>query len=70
MSNRLADVSKVLAVIATLFGPMTVITGLFGMNVPLPTLFGSPEYQFLESIALMALSSLGLFYWLRKSGWW
>ncbi len=28
VSNRLADVSKVLAVIATLFGPMTVITGL------------------------------------------
>ena len=35
--------SKVLAVIAALFGPMTVITGLFGMNVPLPTLLGSPS---------------------------
>ena len=56
VSNRLADVSKVLAVIATLFGPMTVITGLFGMNVPLPTLLGSPEYQFWEIIAVMVLS--------------
>jgi magnesium transporter len=70
VSNRLADVSKVLAVIATLFGPMTVITGLFGMNVPLPTLAGSPEYQFWEIIGLMALSSLGLFLWFRKAGWW
>jgi magnesium transporter len=70
VSNRLADVSKVLAVIATLFGPMTVITGLFGMNVPLPTLFGSPEYQFWEIIGLMAISSLGLFAWFRRSGWW
>lgn len=70
VSNRLADVSKVLAVIATLFGPMTVITGLFGMNVPLPTLLGSPEYQFWEIIAVMALSSFGLFLWFRKSGWW
>jgi magnesium transporter len=70
VSNRLADVSKVLAVIATLFGPMTVITGLFGMNVPLPTLLGSPEHQFWEIIAAMVLCSAGLFLWFRKSGWW
>jgi len=70
VSNRLADVSKVLAVIATLFGPMTVITGLFGMNVPLPTLLGRPEYQFWEIIVAMMLSSAGLFFWFRKSGWW
>jgi magnesium transporter len=70
VSNRLADVSKVLAVIATLFGPMTVITGLFGMNVPIPSLVGNPAYQFWEIVAVMVLSSLGLFVWFRKSGWW
>ena len=70
VSNRLADVSKVLAVIAALFGPLTVITGLFGMNVPLPTLLGSPEYQFWEIIALMIVSSAILFAWFKKSGWW
>jgi magnesium transporter len=70
VSNRLADVSKVLAVIAALFGPLTVITGLFGMNVPLPTLFGNPEYQFWEIIGLMVLSSTVLFIWFKKSGWW
>lgn len=70
VSNRLASVSKVLAVIAALFGPLTVITGLFGMNVPLPTLFGSPEHQFWEIIGLMAISSALLFLWFKKSGWW
>jgi magnesium transporter len=70
VSNRLASVSKVLAVIAALFGPLTVITGLFGMNVPLPTLLGSPEYQFWEIVGLMVLSSAVLFLWFRKSGWW
>lgn len=70
VSNRLADVSKVVAVIAALFGPLTVITGLFGMNVPLPTLIGSPEYQFWEIIGLMVLSSAALFVWFRRSGWW
>lgn len=70
VSVRLADVSKVLAVIAALFGPLTVITGLFGMNVPLPTLFGQPEHQFWEIIGIMVLSSAGLFIWFRRSGWW
>jgi magnesium transporter len=70
VSNRLADVSKVLAVIAALFGPLTVITGLFGMNVPLPSLLGSPEHQFWEIIGLMLLSSAALYVWFRRSGWW
>ena len=70
VSNRLANVSRLLAVIAALFGPLTVITGVFGMNVPLPTLFGSPEHQFWEIIGLMVLSSAILFFWFKKSGWW
>lgn len=70
VSNRLANTSRLLAVIAALFGPMTVITGLFGMNVPLPTLIGSEQYQFWEIIGIMVLSSVGLFYWFKKSGWW
>jgi len=70
VSNRLASVSKLLAVVAVLFGPMTVITGLFGMNVPLPTLLGSPEYQFWEIIGGMVIASTALFIWFRKSGWW
>lgn len=70
VSNRLANVSRLLAVIAALFGPMTVITGLFGMNVPLPTLVGSEQYRFWEIIGIMVLSSAGLFYWFKKSGWW
>lgn len=70
VSNRLSNTSRLLAVIAALFGPMTVITGLFGMNVPLPTLLGSPEYQFWEIIGMMVVSSAILFVWFKKSGWW
>jgi magnesium transporter len=70
VSNRLSNTSRLLAVIAALFGPMTVITGLFGMNVPLPTLLGSPEYQFWEIIGMMVVSSAILFTWFKKSGWW
>jgi magnesium transporter len=70
VSNRLSNTSRLLAVIAALFGPMTVITGLFGMNVPLPTLLGSPEYQFWEIIAMMVVASAMMFVWFKKSGWW
>ena len=70
VSNRLANVSRLLAVIAALFGPMTVITGLFGMNVPLPSLIGSEQYQFWEIIGIMVVASSLLFYWFKKSGWW
>ena len=69
VSNRLADVSRLLAVIATLFGPLTVITGLFGMNVPLPTLFGNEAAQFWEILLVMVVSCLGMYYWFRRSGW-
>ena len=36
VSNQLNTVMKVLTIISTLFMPMTVLTGLYGMNVPLP----------------------------------
>jgi magnesium transporter len=69
VSNRLADVSRLLAVIATLFGPLTVITGLFGMNVPLPSLVGEGTAQFWEIVGVMLLSSLGMYAWFKRSGW-
>ena len=40
MSNRMNEVMKVLTVITTIFGPLTVIVGLFGMNVHLPAFPG------------------------------
>jgi magnesium transporter len=69
VSNRLAQVSKLLAVIATLFGPLTVITGLFGMNVPLPAFPGDEAAQFWWIMLLLLLASGGMFLWFRRTGW-
>lgn len=70
VSNRLADVSRLLAVIATLFGPLTVITGLFGMNVQLPSLgLAEGPWQFWEIVLFMGLACGGMFWWFRRSGW-
>ena len=69
ISNRLADVSRLIAVIATLFGPLTVITGLFGMNVPLPSLWLPGTGPFWEVVAFMAISCGLMYWWFKKSGW-
>jgi magnesium transporter len=69
VSNRLADVSRLLAVIATLFGPLTVITGLFGMNVPLPSLGLAATGPFWEIIGFMVIACGLMYWWFRRSGW-
>ncbi|MCL4847113.1 MAG: magnesium transporter CorA family protein [Acidobacteria bacterium] len=69
VSNRLGQVSKLVAVIATLFGPLTVITGLYGMNVQLPVLPGGEDAQFWWVLLLMASASTAMYGWFRRSGW-
>ncbi|MBL8140813.1 MAG: magnesium transporter CorA family protein [Acidobacteria bacterium] len=46
VSNRMNEVMKVLTVITTVFGPLTVIVGLYGMNVALPAFPGGASAQF------------------------
>ncbi|MEZ5418788.1 MAG: magnesium transporter CorA family protein [Vicinamibacterales bacterium] len=70
VSNQLAQASKLIAVVATLFGPLTVLTGLYGMNVPLPHLPGGEAAQFWWVLALMGAAAVAMFAWFRRSGWW
>jgi magnesium transporter len=44
-SNRLNQVMKVLTVISTIFMPLSVLTGIWGMNIDLPDLPGGPTVQ-------------------------
>jgi magnesium transporter len=46
VSNRLNEVMKVLTVVATIFMPLTLLSGLWGMNVPLPHFPGGEAAQF------------------------
>jgi magnesium transporter len=61
-SNRLNQVMKVLTVIATIFMPLTVLTGMFGMNVRLPAFPGGEAGQFWAVVVLMGLLS-GVMLW-------
>ena len=70
VSIQLAQTSKLIAVVATLFGPLTVLTGLYGMNVPLPHLPGGEGAQFWWVLGLMGTASVAMFVGFRRSGWW
>jgi magnesium transporter len=69
ISNRLNLVVKLLTVMSTIFLPLTVLTGMWGMNVPLPEFPGGPAMQFwwvATCMATIAAVMLGVF---RYRGW-
>lgn len=60
VSNRLNVTVKVLTFISTIFLPLMVLTGMWGMNVPLPMFPGSADAQFWWVTALMAVVTGGM----------
>ena len=69
VSNRLNQVMKVLTVMSTIFLPLTVLTGMWGMNVPLPHFPGGPEVQFWWVAGLMAALSLAMLAVFKRNRW-
>jgi magnesium transporter len=53
ISNRLNQVMKVLTVMSTIFLPLTVLTGMWGMNITLPVFPGGEDVQFWWVAAIM-----------------
>ena len=68
ISNRLNVVMKQLTIIATIFMPITFITGVFGQNFRyMPQVRYDPGYAFFLVLALMALiTALQLWYFKRR----
>lgn len=69
VSNRLNEVMKVLTVIATIFMPMTVLTGMYGMNVPLPHFPGGEASQFWWIGGIMLGVSVVMLAFFRRRRW-
>ncbi len=69
VSNRLNEVMKVLTVIATIFMPLTVLTGAYGMNIGLPKFPGGDGAQFWWVLGIMLASSVAMLLWFRKRRW-
>jgi magnesium transporter len=69
VSNALNAVMKVLTIIATLFMPLGVVVGLYGMNVTLPELPGGPDAQFWWVMGLMAAMAGTMLWFFRRRRW-
>jgi len=66
-SNRLNQVMKTLTIISTIFLPLTVLTGMFGMNVSFPVFPGGEPAQFWWIVAIMlAIGGVMLWYFNRS----
>jgi magnesium transporter len=69
VSNRLNEVMKVLTVVATIFMPLTLLTGIWGMNVPLPRFPGSEAAQFWWVFGIMTVIVVLMLAIFRRRRW-
>jgi magnesium transporter len=69
VSHRLNQVMKLLTVMSTIFLPLTVLTGMWGMNIPLPHFPGPPEHQFWWIGAIMVAVIVGMLVFFRRNKW-
>ena len=69
VSNQLNGVMKVLTIISTIFMPMTVLTGLYGMNVTLPHLPGGDPAAFWWILGIMAAITTVMLVFFHRKGW-
>jgi len=60
---------KVLTVMSTIFLPLTVLTGMWGMNVPLPHLPGGSEAQFWWVGGIMVALIVAMLTFFRRNKW-
>lgn len=65
VANRTNQVMKVLTIWGTVALPLLIITGFFGMNLPLPWSH-SPYMTIFTSIAMLVMAGLVLLYFRRK----
>jgi magnesium transporter len=69
VSNRLNQIMKVLTVMSTIFLPLTVLTGMWGMNIELPHLPGGAGAQFWWIGGLMTIISVVMLALFRLNKW-
>jgi magnesium transporter len=69
VSNRLNEVMKVLTVVSTIILPLTLLAGLWGMNVELPQFPGSDRAQFWWVFGIMTAVVVVMLVVFRRRRW-
>lgn len=66
-SHRINEVMRILTVISVIMLPLTLISGIYGMNIPLP--FGGNPNSFFGIMVLMLFISTGMLVYFRYRHW-
>ena len=69
VSNRLNQIMQVLTTLATVFMPLTLLSGLWGANILLPRFPGGDAAQFWWLCGLMVAVAVGMAGWFRRQRW-
>ena len=69
VSNKLNEVMKVLTVVSTIFMPLTLVAGVWGMNVHLPQFPGSDVAQFWWVLILCIAIIVSMLSFFRSRRW-
>lgn len=68
ISNRMNQVMKVLTIITTIMMPLTVLTGMYGMNFSFIPFMDHP-FGFWGLLLIMLAISLSMIYYFKRKGW-
>jgi magnesium transporter len=66
-SNRLNEIMRVLMVVSVIIMPLTLITGIYGMNVKVP--IADSRWGFLDIVVVMGVTAGLLIWYFRKKKW-
>jgi magnesium transporter len=69
LTNKMNEIMKVLAIISTIFIPLSFLAGIWGMNFEhMPEL--KEPFAYPMALGLMASVTLGLLLWFKIRKWW
>lgn len=69
VSNRLNEIMKVLTVLTTVFMPLTLLSGMWGMNIRLPQFPGGEAAQFWWLFGVMVVIVAAMLVLFRRRRW-
>jgi magnesium transporter len=69
VSNRLNEVMKVLTIVSTVFMPLTLVSGIYGMNLHLPQFPGGDSMQFWWLFLIMIGIVASMLAFFRSKRW-